>query len=237
MYNSKPAFTLAEVLITLGIIGVVAAMTMPVLIQNHQKTVTVTSLKKFYSIMSQAYSASTADNGLMREWDTSLFENGNKELSKKLFDKYFSPYLKVLDECKSTNQCTFTHTNMNNVPVYVLPDGITFSFSPAFNNDSIGPYIYVIVDINGNKGPNKQGRDIFYLDIFADKGVTFLGTYYENNINEPYSRDEIKNGHSINEGKNTSCCSTECSTPVYSYYNCGALIQTDGWQIKDDYPW
>ena len=80
---------MAEILITLGIIGIVAAMTMPVLIQNHQKTVTVTSLKKFYSILSQTYSASAADNGLMREWDTSLFENGNKELSKKLFDKYF----------------------------------------------------------------------------------------------------------------------------------------------------
>ena len=238
MYNNKPAFTLAEVLITLGIIGVVAAMTMPVLIQNHQKTVTVTSLKKFYSILSQAYSASVADNGLMREWDTSLFENGNKELSKKLFDKYFSPYLKVMDECKSIDQCTlFTHTNINKIPVYILADGMTFSFSPAYNNDLVGPYIYIIVDINGNKGPNKTGRDIFFLDIYADKGVAFLGTYHEDDVNEPYSRDEIKNGHLINDGEHTSCCATECPTPVYTYHNCGALIQADGWQIKEDYPW
>ena len=60
--NDLPAFTLAEVLITLGIIGVVAAMTMPVLIQNHQEKVTVTRLKKAYSILSQAYMSSSAEN-------------------------------------------------------------------------------------------------------------------------------------------------------------------------------
>ena len=42
--NRKVAFTLAEVLITLGIIGVVAAMTMPSLIQNYQEKATVTKL-------------------------------------------------------------------------------------------------------------------------------------------------------------------------------------------------
>lgn len=50
----KKAFTLAEVLITLGIIGVVAAITMPVLINKYQEIVTVTKVKKFYSLMSQA---------------------------------------------------------------------------------------------------------------------------------------------------------------------------------------
>lgn len=47
-------FTLAEVLVTLGIIGVVAALTMPTLIDNHRKAVTETRLEKFYSLMSQA---------------------------------------------------------------------------------------------------------------------------------------------------------------------------------------
>lgn len=113
---------------------------------------------------------------------------------------------------------------------------LTFSFSPDYNN-SEGPYIFIIVDLNGNKGPNKIGRDIFFLDVYADKGVTFLGTYHEDDVNEPYSRDEIKNRHLINDGRSTSCCARECPTPTYSYHNCGALIQTDGWQIKEDYPW
>ncbi|MFQ8625497.1 MAG: type II secretion system protein [Candidatus Gastranaerophilaceae bacterium] len=49
------AFTLAEVLVTLGIIGVVAAMTMPVLIQNHQEKVTVTRLKSLFRIITSLY--------------------------------------------------------------------------------------------------------------------------------------------------------------------------------------
>ena len=55
MFKKFKAFTLAEVLITLGIIGVVAALTLPTLIQNHQKQVYVTQLKKAYSTINNAY--------------------------------------------------------------------------------------------------------------------------------------------------------------------------------------
>ena len=51
----KKAFTLAEVLITLGVIGVVAAMTMPSLVANYQKKVWVNQLKKTVSVMNQAF--------------------------------------------------------------------------------------------------------------------------------------------------------------------------------------
>ena len=54
MKNIKNAFTLAEVLITLGIIGIVVALTLPTLIQNHRNQVVETRLKKFYSTINQA---------------------------------------------------------------------------------------------------------------------------------------------------------------------------------------
>ena len=63
------AFTLAEVLITLGIIGVVAAMTMPALIEHHQKSVISSRLKKFYSSINQAIKLSEVDNGSSEYWD------------------------------------------------------------------------------------------------------------------------------------------------------------------------
>lgn len=47
--KKQNAFTLAEVLITLGIIGVVAALTLPALIQNYQDKVMVSQAKKTYS--------------------------------------------------------------------------------------------------------------------------------------------------------------------------------------------
>ena len=56
-------FTLAEVLITLGIIGVVAAMTMPSLIQDKQNTERVSQLKKVYSTLSQAYLQAVSEKG------------------------------------------------------------------------------------------------------------------------------------------------------------------------------
>lgn len=52
---NKRGFTLAEVLITLGIIGTVAALTLPVLVEKHLKNVTATRLKAFNSIMAQAF--------------------------------------------------------------------------------------------------------------------------------------------------------------------------------------
>jgi len=65
----KNAFTLAEVLITLGIIGVVAALTMPSLITNYQKKQTVVRLQKAYSALSQAVKLSQAQNGDVQDWN------------------------------------------------------------------------------------------------------------------------------------------------------------------------
>ena len=60
----KKAFTLAEVLITLGIIGVVAAITMPMLVSTYQERELVSRLKKDYSNISQSYAHSLVENGL-----------------------------------------------------------------------------------------------------------------------------------------------------------------------------
>ena len=59
----KKAFTLAEVLLTLAVIGVVAAMTLPSLIQNTQKQQYFTAFKKIYSDLSQATMLIMLDNG------------------------------------------------------------------------------------------------------------------------------------------------------------------------------
>jgi len=64
----KSAFTLAEVLITLAIIGVVAAMTIPTLISNYQEKVTVTKLKKAYAVMNQAMRLAVVNHGTVDTW-------------------------------------------------------------------------------------------------------------------------------------------------------------------------
>ena len=59
----------ATSVITLGIIGVVAALTMPALIQNHKKQIVETSLKKFYSVVNQAVQMSELENGPSQNWE------------------------------------------------------------------------------------------------------------------------------------------------------------------------
>ena len=60
----RKGFTLAEVLITIGIIGVVMAMTVTVLIQNYQKKTALTRFKKTYSIISQVKQQAEYESGL-----------------------------------------------------------------------------------------------------------------------------------------------------------------------------
>lgn len=81
LFKNKSGFTLAEVLITLGIIGVVAVLTLPMLISNHQKRVTETQLKKFYSTWSQAFQKMIADDGVENLGDTSVFNSLRKTVS------------------------------------------------------------------------------------------------------------------------------------------------------------
>ena len=81
--RKKCAFTLAEVLITLGIIGVVAAMTLPTLIENHKTRRIITELKRTYSVLSQATNFAVAELGTPDNWGLS-----NNNDIWNIFDKY-----------------------------------------------------------------------------------------------------------------------------------------------------
>ena len=73
------AFTLAEVLITLGIIGVVAAMTLPSLIQNYHEKQRVTQLKKAYSVMQNAFLMAQEEYGDVTDWGLTITNTGEKD--------------------------------------------------------------------------------------------------------------------------------------------------------------
>ena len=93
MKNS--AFTLAEVLITLAVIGIVAAMTIPTLINKYQEKVTVTKVKKMYSTLNQAVKLAEVDNGPVATWNLPGYTNGGSQM----FYSYLQPYLRVTKEC------------------------------------------------------------------------------------------------------------------------------------------
>ena len=103
MKEIKFGFTLAEVLITLGIIGVVAAMTIPGLIQNNKAARLRTQFLKSYSTITQIYKIMQNDN------ENSL----NAEFERASFYKNFAHYLKGSTDCGN-----FYGTRNNNKPCY-----------------------------------------------------------------------------------------------------------------------
>ena len=96
----RKGFTLAEVLITLGIIGVVAAITIPGLITAYKKHVIASSLKRAVSSINQAIKQSESENGEMETW--------NKSLEQEEFIKlYIRPYMNIALTCKDITTCGY----------------------------------------------------------------------------------------------------------------------------------
>ena len=171
----KIAFTLAEVLITLGIIGVVAAMTMPSLIQNARNRELESGLKKGASVIGQALNMYQAENGVPITSDI-----GGHEL-KPVLMKYFN----VIRDCglgfeDADSACVsymnnantyknFTGTvnfdvNMFDDGQFVLNDGSLI----LLNNTNSGTDLntYISIDVNGyNKRPNRLGQDLFMFQL------------------------------------------------------------------------
>ena len=170
------AFTLAEVLITLGIIGVVAAMTMPSLITNYQKKQTVTQLKKAYSELSQALKMSETEYGTMDSWDFSNFESRDERMND-FTSRYLIPNLKILKTCvPSSSECwadNILALNKKLIHSYLI-NGVGASFvtvsgySVYYWPDDTG--VWFFIDINGLKKPNVVGRDIFRFRLNIDGG-------------------------------------------------------------------
>ena len=198
----KTAFTLAEVLITLGIIGVVAALTIPTLMANHRRKVTATRLKQSYNILYNAIKASEAENGSWLYWDAPE-QGGN---TKEFAEKYILPYLKYTDVGENT---VFDGSP---VKYYIkLVNGTTVGLN-------MGLCLDFVVDINGEKAPNKWGYDQF--DFLLNIKQSDNG--YPKEFG-PKGRGATRETLLQNCGGN-------------SLKECAGLIELDGWEIAKDYP-
>lgn len=234
--SAKNAFTLAEVLITLGIIGVVAALTMPSLIQHHQKQVTLNKLKKTYSTISQIVISANNNTVPANEFLTAGTDV-NADTTKEFFNTYWLPYFKganVLTTSPYKEEMPYFRNDGNRFAnqimtaysygriLFTAADGVIYYINIMYWNDSneetgevldpkYGTTQAVIFDINGTQGPNKLGRDIFRVEI----------NYTKNSV-VPYGISDI--------GRINSNCKAEGNY-------CFAKIVRDGWKIADDYPW
>lgn len=194
------AFTLAEVLITLGIIGIVAAMTIPTLQNNSQKTEYLTALKKAYAITNQALLQMSADMGCPGDLKcTGLFtgnSGGNNVSANQALGTEFVKYFKVIKKCETSAVGNiagcWAGTYNQNYDKSDTPDIETFVGYKFVTADGMSYRIHnrdcsdvsanktghlkqacatIGIDINGpNKKPNAYGKDIFIFWISNGKG-------------------------------------------------------------------
>jgi len=162
------AFTLAETLIVMGIIGVVAALTLPNLNSSTGDKEKVAKVKKIYSNLNDAYGRATAVYGPYEEWSNSAKWGRLTE-----FMKLSKDCNTTIDSCFKKNSTIFSYNssseyNINGTNIYagIMADGTSI----ALQND------IVFVDIDGsNKGKNTSSIDIFGFRLTNNEGVIPFG--------------------------------------------------------------
>lgn len=235
-FNSahNKSFTLAEMLITLSIIGIIAALTIPSFVSNHKKLYTTKRLEQIYSKLQNATELAITNTGLEPEdWLTedkkALSDTDRKQF---IYETYIKPYLKTVNYNRTTGS-------------FYDESGAKYTFDYGSNsqrfwipaNTNRGSIANLKVDIDGDKGKNQSGYDIFYFTYkpkyikyfsYTDGPVIILqgcgvskpaGDNLETYKNYAYSNLGTCPGcHQNNKG----CC--------------GDIIMREGWQIKERYP-
>jgi type II secretory pathway pseudopilin PulG len=198
-------------LITLGIIGIVAALTMPALVASYQKHVTETALKCFYSNMNQAIRLSAADMGKVDLAGFPFAQSSTAADIEAWFKEYLQPYIKTI--------------RVEGNLVY-FPDG---------SMDKIGYYGHDHTYYINAKRTAVKGKDYFLFAFYPDSSgeetpeyaaaIAALGR-------EPFKSDNTNKGleaYISYSWDGTRADLHRANGHVY-------MIQENGWTIPDDYP-
>ncbi len=222
-FKKHKAFTLAEVLITLTIIGIVASMTIPLVTANHKKVEYPAKLKKFYNTMNEAIEMAENDYNLsFNKWPS-------ESLSALDYVKtYIAPYVKYakIDDCNGDD--AFHFCNVCGACLY-LDDGGVACFEK--NTDK---HPNVLYDLNGERKPNRYGKDSFEF-VIGDENIAFNA--YDGRVTTCSSDGTCTKEEALTRSELIeSCAKAKTDSDNTSFHGCSGLIKLDGWEIKDDYP-
>lgn len=170
------AFTLAEVLITLGIIGVVAALTLPNLVANYKKQVLVTQLKAEVNIIENSFRKILANEGVDVLNNTPLFNelgfNKDYYISQTGFSEIpYDSEMKFVQEIKEKSRS-------NPYPIFYINNGGCFAVKTTGYIVGVYKHPEVYVDVNCDKSPNRLGYDQFMI-YFDGMGKLVVSPLYD----------------------------------------------------------
>lgn len=188
----KKGFTLSEVLITLGVVGVVAVLTIPGVMKNYQNRLYTAQLEKIYSQISDAAQAIMNDEHVDNFYETTannaIPTSGDRTLTGAgyFLTKYFKTVKKDCALTTATSPCistatgfyktvggtNITHAINNNYYFVQTVTGATI----GANYNPTHKCVSLVVDVNGLSEPNIAGRDIFSMDIKSNGTISDYGT-------------------------------------------------------------
>ena len=188
----KKAFTMAEVLMVLAVIGVVAAMTLPRLSDNVDEQALVTGVRKAYSDLQIAYDAMVTRYGEPDGWLSGFGDDSTKrkeatELLKNRLKESLDVDLDCGDSdtgCMSTSYTDAYYLKLKSgtgLAISIVND-LDFTCSNFQNKYYPCKFGNIYVDVNGpDKGPNQDGYDIFDF-VLSGNGVEPEGLSYASGI-------------------------------------------------------
>ena len=194
----------------------VSAMTVPSLMQNHQRKTYVVQLHKFYNQLSQALVRFQTDKNAVNLKEAGLLTD---------FDYFWTSYFKIVNDCGSTSTPCFpekgSYRMINNSSAspyttqkrfITLADGVSIGYGL-----SSGFPICLDIDINGAKGPNVVGRDLFIMYIYNN------GVIDDHNTSGTAPLTDEQREDTFNEG---------CYSPSSgSWIGCFGKILNDNWEM------
>ncbi len=178
-------FTLAEVLVTLGIIGIISALTLPTLVKNHQKKVYVAQLQKVYTELEQAITNKINDQNAINVQEAGIVSGKESE--------FLNSYFKIAKDCGTDSTPCFANEykeingsiseitksghreslNATGSAHVTLADGTAIGLKIESNLEV--NYAIFFVDTNGTKGPNTRCRDFFQFAISRNNSSGIIG--------------------------------------------------------------
>lgn len=233
-------------------------MTMPSLVGNYKRIQTVNQLKKAYSEINQAIRISEAKYDTIDSWDFSDFSDA-QDRGNYFAQNYIFPNIKVIQSCfpssnkcwaddvysldgLKSNLCQNSHTGRNS---FITASG----YSVYYWLHSTGNGGWFIIDINGLKGPNMLGKDVFvFIMSWGSRGPAAAADtclVYKSGI-LPYglhcqsltpSRDELADGSFQFGGTAGGFNCKKGLSSISGGGYCAAMIISDGWRMAKDYPW
>jgi len=238
----RKGFTLAEVLITLAIIGVVAALVMPGLISDYRKREYVARLQKAVNTWNNSMALMLATDGVDYLNDTEFAKAsvGGSFSSASVASQpdAFNILKKYLNISLITQPQGFFPNILAGVQDYIYfwyytgtPDGTVYDIQIVGLNESPSYLLenkvyngYVYIDVNGLKGPNKNGRDIFffYLDVRGNLVPQYSGQSVELGFNHPST-------YWINSQGECGVAGSSVLPSWVSGRGCAARIIENGW--------